>query len=139
MTIRELLPYDNEAVFKIWEKFYKNEFPFPDFYHRFICSFVMLDDDKNVITAGGVLPIAEIILVTDKDKSSRLKHQALYQVLDLSSFIARKFNYRQLHAFSQDDVWTKRMIKDGFQKCKGEALVLILDEQLKKLSEAENG
>ena len=111
-----------------YEKFYADQFPFPDFYNRFLCSFVVADDNGSIVSAGGVIPISEVIIVTDKDRSPRTKHHALYQVLDVSKYIASHFGYRQLHAFTQEEVWTKRMLKDGFKNCKGNALVIQLGE-----------
>lgn len=109
---------------KIHEKFYKDEFEFPDF-ARFLFSFVVTDNN-GIISAGGIRLIPEAILITDKDRSVRIRKAALLSILTALAFITDKEGYDQIHAFIQDRSWEKHLKKMGFQDCKGHALYLNL-------------
>lgn len=124
--IRELRNVDIEKIRKIHSEFYQNEFEFPDFFNNFLCAFVVMDDTSNIITVGGVRPIAEAVIMTDKSFSVRDRRTALYQMLDASEYVARHSNFRELHAFIQDEKWYKHLVKNGFLPTKGKPLVLEL-------------
>jgi hypothetical protein len=123
--IRALHPSDVDQIKRIHAKHYAHEFEFPDFFKGFLCAFAVLDDNK-VISVGGVRPIAESIIITNKDESTKTKREALLEVLDFSCYIAKRSGFDQLHAFIQDDIWKKQLIKHGFAPCKGQALFLEL-------------
>lgn len=123
MIIRSMREDDIDQLMRIHEKFYRNEFNFPDFLRHFLCAFVVIDNNERIITGGGVRTIAESILITDLDRHTRERMKALFKVLNASVFIARKSNYDQIHAFIQGD-WKKHLKKVGFNPAKGEALVL---------------
>ena len=124
MIIRTLDARDLNQLRNIHEKFYKEEFPFPDF-ARFLCAFAIVDNDK-IICAGGLKPMVENIIITNKDASARQRREALYQVLESTSFIAGKFGFEQVHAFINDSKWEEYLLRVGFKNCKGNALYLNL-------------
>lgn len=124
MIIRALYPRDFDQVKRIHEKFYKNEFDISEFRSKFLGSFVVLDDNEKVICAGGVRTLAEIILVTDKDISAKVRRKALYETLQVSSCICNRSGYSQLHAFVQDESWLRHLTKAGFVTTKGRSLVI---------------
>lgn len=124
--IRALEPRDIEELQQIHAKFYSDEFQFPDFFQRFICAFVVKDDDK-IVSVGGVQPIAESIIITNKELSVKKRREALLQVLDASRYIANRAGYNQLHALIQDKTWKNHLMKYNFHPCKGEALFLNLE------------
>lgn len=123
MNIRSLEPNDLEILKEIHEKHFKDEFVLPDFLRRYLCAFTV-EDDEGIITIGGVRPIAEVVTVTNKDRTPRNRLDALYRVLDVSIFVAQKHDYDQLHAFVQDKRWSNRLYKNGFRPTKGKSLVL---------------
>ena len=124
MIIRALQPSDIDKLREIHTKFYETEFLFPNFLEKFIGSFVVVDDNENVISGGGVKSIAESIIITNRDYSPHERKSALLQILQASIFVANRNGFEQLHAFVQDDKWHVILKKYGFQDCKGNALFL---------------
>lgn len=118
MNIRELRIQDLEDIQKIHEKYYESEFSLPDFFGNFLCGFVV-EENGEIITAGGVKRIAELIFVTDKSKTHRQRRTALYKGLEISSYLAGRNGFDQLHAFIQDEKWLEVMESRGFSRCKG--------------------
>lgn len=121
--IRPFTSSDVESVREIHEKYYREEFNFPNFLANFICCFVV-ETDEGIITAGGIRNIAELVLVTDKSRSGRDRHKGLYQALDASVFVASKNGHDGIHAFVQDDIWEEVLRKVGFNPTKGKSLVI---------------
>lgn len=123
MNIRALEPDDLQQLEQIHARFYKDEFELPDFFGKFLCAFV-IEEDGTIITAGGVRPIAEAIIVTNKDIDIEARRNALYKILEASMFTCGRTGFDQLHAFIQDDNWKKHLLKIGFKSCKGDAIYL---------------
>jgi hypothetical protein len=123
MRIRSLEPSDLEFLKEIHEKHFEKEFVLPDFLRNYMCAFTVVDDE-GIITIGGVRPIAEVVTVTNKDRTPHDRLDALYYVLNASIFVAQKHDYGQLHAFVQDKRWSNRLQRNGFVPTKGQSLVL---------------
>lgn len=123
MIIRSLEPTDLELLKKLHEKHFEEEFVLPDFLRNYLCAFTV-EDDEGILTIGGVRPIAEVVTVTNKDRTPKDRLDALYRVLDASIFVAQKHDYDQLHAFVQDKRWSNRLQRNGFRPTKGQSLVL---------------
>lgn len=124
--IRALQQDDLEKLKEIHEKYYKNEFDYIDFYDKFLCAFVVVEDN-HIIIAGGLRTILESVIITDKNASTRRKREALIEMLLASKHFAEKYDYHELHAFVQDPDWEKHLIKKvGFVPTKGHSLVLSL-------------
>jgi hypothetical protein len=126
MIIRSLVGGDLEKLRQIHEKYFKEEFDFPDFATNFIGTFAILNNGK-IITAGGVRTIAESVLITDLGIPVNQRSEALYKALDLSKYFCKINNYDQLHAFVQGDNWVRRLEKEKFHPCKGMALYTEVD------------
>lgn len=122
--IRTLTPADMADIAQLHELYFKTEFDMPDFMD-FVCAFVV-EDEKGIITAGGVRDIAECILVTDLSLDPRVRIKALYQMLDASTFVCKKSGYEQMYAWSQNYKYTKRLMKNGFRLPQGQSLILDL-------------
>jgi len=125
MITRSLQPKDIEAIRQIHENHFKEEFEF-GYFTDFMSSFVVVDDDDHIIVAGGVKPIAESVLITNKDYNMTKIGRALMDAMEISSYIGRKFNFDQLHAFIQNESFGNHLIQHGFRNTKGKSLVLDL-------------
>lgn len=126
MNKRTIAKEDQERLRKIHSLFFENEFDFPDFLNGYNCSFLIEDSNNDIIVAGGVRPIGEIVLITDKSKSNIKIGRALNEFLNTSKYIGHKFQYDSLHAFIQDEDWLNQLFKYGFNKTKGQATILHL-------------
>lgn len=125
MDIRALRPNDIDKLRDIYEKYYSNDFLFPDFLNNFLCAFVVTDDNNNIITGGGIRLIAESVIVTDQNYPIKERRKALYQVLDASEFITRRSGLDKLHAVTDNNKWKQHLNKVGFHS-RGSFLVLDL-------------
>jgi len=126
-NLREFRPSDISELKEIHSKHFSHEFTFPDFLSGYLCAFTALDDEKGeIVVAGGVRTIAELVIVTDKSKTGKIRRDALYKMLEASAFVASKTKYDQLHAFVQDERWESILKRVGFVTCKGNALCLSL-------------
>lgn len=123
MIIRSLQSNDLEKLKDIHEKFFKDDFPLPDF-TKFICAFVVTDTNDRVISGGGIRTICESVIVTDKDFSARDRKQALLEMLQSSIYFANKSGFDQIHAFVTDDKWYEKLKKYGFNDCKGRVIFI---------------
>lgn len=103
---------------------FADEFPLPDFLD-YVCAFVV-EDEKGILTFGGIRDIAECVTVTDKTRDPRERLKALYQVLDASVYIAQKMKYDQLYVWSQNPKWARRLRRNGFRPPDGQSLILDL-------------
>jgi len=115
---------------ELHSKFFAGEFGFDDFVTNSLYNFVVAnatsDPDGEIITAGSIRPIAEIVAITDMSKSPRIRRSALFEMLQVAHFVLRETPMRQLHAFVQDKIWEQQLIKVGFQRTKGNALYINL-------------
>src|SRR5687767_6082262 len=102
MIVRPITADDIEQLRKIHEKHYSQEFDFPDFSTGFYGAFVITNRAGQIVTGGGVRPIAETILVTDKDFSIKERNEALLNVLNVSQFLCQKMGHPELHVFIQN-------------------------------------
>jgi len=122
--IRAFEPSDLEKLKELHEKHFKYEFLLPDFL-QFVCAFV-IEDEKGIVTIGGVRDIAECIAITDMDRTPSDRIKALYQLLDASIFVCNKSNYDQMFVWSQNDKYSKRLMRNGFRLPRGKSLILDL-------------
>ncbi len=123
MIIRAMTPDDIQPLREIHQRYFKNDFPFPDFTEHFLNAFVVLENDE-IITAGGVKTILESVVISNKDMSPVIRRDALQRLLLASMFTAGSFGYDQIHAFVTDDKWRRRLIKSGFQPTAGQSLFI---------------
>ena len=123
MEVKVFKPSDIEQAREIHEKFYKDEFSFPDFYNKFIVAFNISDGD-TIISCGGIRTILESVIITNKDLDPKTRREALYKMLEASSYVANRRDFTQIHAFIQDAKWERHLKRIGFKEIKGTGLVL---------------
>ena len=88
---------------------------FPDFFHKFNCVYVITDSNNEIVAVGGLKPITEAIVVTNKYASVRMRRDALLQLHSALDYSAAKLGYDEIHAFSFDEEYTKHLVnKAGF-------------------------
>jgi hypothetical protein len=127
--IRNLSERDLPKLLDIHRNFYEKEFIFPELNDpKWLGKYVVTDDYDNVILFGGVRLLAESVAMTDKRYSVRERKAALIKLLQASLFVSSHLNFDQLHAFIQDETWSKHLKKYGFKPCKGAPLVINLGE-----------
>lgn len=124
MVARCIAVEDISKLKTIWKRYYSHEFEFPDF-TQFHMAYVITDDSNNeIVTAGGVRPIAESVILTDQDVNTRVRVRALYEMLRANISICKEYNYNQLHCFIQDEDWYSQLQHVGFKPTVGSPLVL---------------
>lgn len=124
MKLRAMTTADIDELREIHKRYFLKEFEFPSFFDGYLSSYVVTDDFGGIIAGGGVRPIAEAVVVTNKAFFPRKRREALLQVMQASMFIANIREFKQLHAFVQDDKWIEHLQKIGFRKSKGQTLVI---------------
>lgn len=114
LKTRAITADDISMVRELHELYYP-DLPFPNFLNGFLCGFVIEDEDDGLIMAGGVQPIGEVVLVTDKGKSRIKIGRALIEAQRVSDYVGGKFGLDELVAFIKDNEPYKRhLIKHGF-------------------------
>jgi hypothetical protein len=124
MNIRDFKEQDIERIRTIYDRFFSNQFEFPDFLKGYLCAFVVEDNDGDIINAGGVRSIAEVVVVTDLNKPVKERRAGLLETLNASRYIADRYQFDSLHAFVQNDIWRHQLLKHGFQDCKGKPVFI---------------
>lgn len=108
----------------IHDKFYSNDFAFPDFKRNFLTSFKILNDNNELITAGGIKLNPEVILLTDKEKSVNERIHALISVAQMCGFIAKSAGHDLISvSISDDEKYVEILKKYGFRDSRGTHLV----------------
>ena len=114
---------DLRMVEELHAKGFAEEFDLPDFTRGFFSAFKVTDTKGKIIAVSGVRPIAESIVLTDKEASVRQRTEALIEILQASTYLCKKFDFTQLHCFITDEEYRKHLEKFGFKPTKGIALV----------------
>lgn len=123
MRLRSLLRSDLPRLKEIHDAHFSEDFIFPNF-NRFLGTVCILDDNDDIVVAGGILPIVESILITNKDQSVRNRREGLLKALKISVDFCKIAQENQLHAFVKDENFSAHLKKYGFNPIKGEGLVL---------------
>ncbi len=111
---RAMTPDDIWELRELHEKHYPH-LEFPDFLNKFLCGFVITDENDEIVIGGGVQPIGEIVLVTNKNASEIKIGRALIEARNISFYIGHKFNLDELVAFIKDnDVYSRHLVRHGF-------------------------
>lgn len=110
-------------VDELHAKGFAEDFDIPDFSRGFFSAFKINDAKGKLIAVSGIRPIAESIVLTDKEASVRQRTEALIEILQASTYVCKKFDFTQLHCFITDDEYEKHLQKFGFARTKGQALV----------------
>lgn len=120
--LREPSKTDLDRIREIHEKYYKNEFPFPNLDH--FMSFLVAYEGSKIIAAGGVRSIAELIVITDQDTPIFSRKRNLTDLLWHSKTVASAFGYSHLYSHSEGAEWIKAQKLIGFKQFKAVPLVL---------------
>jgi hypothetical protein len=124
MIIRSIEHKDIPEIAEIHKAHFKDEFELHDFLRNHLCAFLVEDDD-GIISVTGIRLIAEIVVITNKDRTPKDRMKAFLQLFNASIFMTHKHGFDQLHCFIQDPKWSKRVQKTfGFMPTKGQSLVL---------------
>jgi citrate lyase synthetase len=115
---------DLDEIKRIHSLYFANEFHLPEFM-KYVCAFVV-EDEKGIITAGGIRDIAECVAVTNMERSPQDRIRALYQLLEGSSFVCRRSDYDQMYVWSQNPRYSRRLMRNGFRLPQGQSLILDL-------------
>jgi len=128
MDIQYIESTDADQIYNIFMNFF-SDMEFPDFYRRFHCSFKVItnDLDNRIIAVGGIRPLAETVVLTNKDFSVRDRMQALLKIFNGVKYAAEKLDYEQIHAFAYDEEYIKHLINRIGFKYIPENKVLSLD------------
>jgi hypothetical protein len=121
ITIRPLTDTDMPELGRIHEQ-YEDEFSILEFNSQTYISKFIVCDDNIPVSIGGIRNIAELVAVTDKNLSARMRRDALVRMLDASSFIANKSGHESIHVFVQNKDWEQQLTRRGFRKTKGASL-----------------
>lgn len=124
MKIRSFTPEDTLQIKEIFDRYFADKFDLPDFM-QFICAFV-IEDERGILTAGGIRDIAECIAVTNMERHPKDRIRALYQLLNASTFVCKHNDYDQMYVWSQDAKYTRRLQRNGFRIPPGNSLILDL-------------
>lgn len=124
--IRNLKLEDIKQIREIHERYYKNEFDFPNFFDKFLSVFVVSDDNdpSKIIAAGGIRTIAEAVIITDKSSPICDRRDALYHMLAAFLCNSGLNGYDSIHAFIQDPKWEQHLKRVGFKPTNGNSLIL---------------
>ena len=114
MNVRVLESKDIEEIRELHEKFYSH-LEFPDFLNDCLFAFVVTDEFDDIVIAGKIRPIAEVILVTNKNKNRTKIGRALIEARNVSLYIGNKFKLGELIAFvKNNDGYIRHLLKHGF-------------------------
>jgi hypothetical protein len=113
IKIRRLEAKDKEIIKKLHESYY-NEFELPNFYNGFLSQFAIVDENDDIIVAGGVRPIAESIIVTDQTMSRIKIGRALVEAHRASLYTCAINKIDELHAFVTNEQYASHLIRHGF-------------------------
>lgn len=124
MNVRNFDPLtDRIELERIHKEHYIDEFSMIEFYQPgFLGSFVVSDSEK-IVTIGGVRLLCEIVAVTDKDQSVKVRREALLNALQASEFISSRNGFSKMHAFVQDRAWLKQLLNHGFKHTVGASII----------------
>ncbi len=97
------------------------DFSFPDLTHA--KSITMVEVDGEVVGGGILRHIPEISLVLDKDKSSRLKCQALKELVTFGEVFTKSLHHDGMYGFVHEDNYEQLLSKHfGFVRAVGTLL-----------------
>lgn len=124
MILRSFTPADMDELIRIHELHYAKEFTRPAFLN-YVCAY-LVEDEKGIITFGGIRYIPECVTVTNRDRSPKDRILALNRIFDVSKFVTQRIGHDQIYAWSQRPSWAKILKKHGFREPDGQSLILDL-------------
>jgi|SRR5215510_6512614 len=112
LKIRGVELKDIGELRKLHEEYY-SQFEFPPFLDC-LNAFIIEDDTNEIVMAGSVEKVAEIMLVTNKAKSEIKIGKALVEAQRCAMFTCGRFGIRDAYAFVDNPIYEKHLIKHGF-------------------------
>lgn len=112
LKIRKLELNDMLELRKLHDQYY-NQYEFPPFLDC-LNAFIIEDESNEIVMAGSVEKVAEIMLVTNKAKSEFKIGKALVEAQRCSMFTAGVHGIRDMYAFTDNDAYAKHLIQHGF-------------------------
>jgi hypothetical protein len=116
-----MIAEDIDILRKIHEKFYGEEFDIDVFNQQFLALFTVVDGD-SLVTIGGIRPLMEAVIVTNKDLSPRTRILGLNEMLSMFKTVVQHHGLDSFHAFVQDENWLKQLKTAGFKPVIGSAV-----------------
>jgi len=94
------------------EKYY-SEFEMIDF-TKLLNGFIIETEKDEFVMAGGVKPLAETLLITDKEMPLTTIGRALIEAQMISMYTCNAFKIEDLVAYVNDENYAKHLMKHGF-------------------------
>lgn len=107
MIIRYIEPQDVEQIDKIYETYFSG-MERPDF-SNFHCVFVVVEDNR-VISVGGLKPLVEAVVLTDRSFSVRKRRDALLNIHTGLTYAAKKLGFERIYAFCFEQSYSNHLI-----------------------------
>lgn len=114
LKVRSTNKNDIPFLREMHEKYY-SEFEMIDF-TRLLAGFVIENEKNEFIMAGGVKPLAETLLITNKDTKMTTIGRALIEAQMISMYTCNQFKIEDLVAYVNDENYAKHLIKHGFNR-----------------------
>lgn len=124
MIIRQLQYQDLIQLEQIHREQYAHEFTFEDFLNKFLDGAVAISESGEIISAVGVRPLIEAVMLTNKKFSRKERSETIQAFRPHLERITHNATFKQLHAFVQDKSWENHLLKLGFKQCVGNALII---------------
>ena len=124
-----MLSREDEYELKIiWNKYFKDDFAFPDFFKSCLCAIKVTDSEGNLVTAGGIKLIPELVMVTDLGALHVQRVRALKRALEFAKYAVKKNSMDHFHAgVKAGSTWEHHLLKTGFKESADKLLVLHLE------------
>lgn len=128
MITRPLQNTDIERVREIHEKYYREEFHFPDFAKNFLTTFKISKSNGEIITAGGIKLFPELIAITEQEHSASIRAFALQSAMQIATLVS--YSYGELFCSAlENSKWNEQVKSVGFQNSMDHNLVLHLQNE----------
>lgn len=125
VALRSPVRSDSAKIKEVHEKFHEEDFPLPSYDN--VLADAVADNGQGLIAYGMVKVLAELILISDKDKPLRDRMNALDMLVKAAVSQAKEIGLEQLYITVSDPRFSELLKKHfGFKTVKAESLVLNL-------------
>lgn len=119
MKLRDIIESDYEKVADIYDKHWQDRLEIPDKVGR-IKELIVEDDKEEIVTYAMMKLWAEVMMIMDSSKPTRVKTQALKLLIQAAIMNARKMGLSEFHLFTSNEPYAKLLVKHfGFQDLAG--------------------
>lgn len=116
---------DLEKLREIHEKFYQEEFNFPDFSKNWLSTFKIINGNNELITAGGIKLFPELVLLTDQNASASNRAFGLNAALQIATLVANNHD-GVFCSVKKDSKWHEQLRSVGFRDAQDHNMILSL-------------